>query len=304
MSRRLNDGAGYQRAMAATIPARTETYSPIGHSFFLDSISREINADTGLQVVGQRIYSSLSGNKLVGYTTVKHRGMESDPDFGLEMLLAYKNSYDKSMAAAIAAGINVMVCGNGVVAGDMLSFTRKHTGTIQEELVEKVKEAVIAMKEGFGNLVLEIDIMKDYQLSQKQKAELMGVMYFEENMVTPNQLSVIKKEMDESDHFRGDSLWDLYNNVTESFKSSHPLHHIEDHMKLHQFMTGVAGINPLEIGEGAAGESMDERMGVISGFNQGDSDVSLGEQMGLLDPRILPEDRHKHVLPGGAGDPV
>jgi hypothetical protein len=276
MSRRLNDGAGYQRAMNATIPARTETYSPIGHSFFLDSISREINADTGLQVVSQRVYSNLSGNKLVGYTSVKYRGMESDPDFGLEMMLAYKNSYDKSMPAAIAAGINVMVCGNGVVAGDMLSFIRKHTGTIQEELVEKVKEAVIAMKEGFGNLVLEIDIMKDYQLTQKQKAELMGVMYFEENMVTPNQLSVIKKEMDESPHFRGDSLWDLYNNVTESFKSSHPLRHIEDHMKLHQFMTTVAGISP----------------------------VPLGEQMGLLDPRILPEDRHKHVLPGGAGDPV
>jgi len=243
MSRRINNGSGYSRAMNAPIPARTDSYSPIGHSFFLETVSREIGADSGLEVTGQRTYSNLNGNKLVGYTSVRHRGFESDPDFGLEMLFGYKNSYDKSMAAAIAAGVNVMVCGNGCVAGDMLSFTRKHTGTIQEELVEKVREGITAMKDGFSRLVLEIDIMKDYQLTPKQKAELMGVMYFEENMVSPNQLSVIKNEMTNSEHFKGDSLWDLYNNVTESLKSSHPLNHIENHMRLHDFMTDVAGIS-------------------------------------------------------------
>jgi hypothetical protein len=286
MSRRLNDGAGYDRAMNAPIPARTETYSPIAHSFFLDTVTREINNDSGLEVTGQRVYSNLNGQKLVGYTSVKHRGMESDPEFGLEMLLAYKNSYDKSMAAALAAGVNVMMCGNGCVSGDMLSFTRKHTGTIQDELSEKVKEAIISMKEGFGNLVLEIDIMRDYQLTAKQKAELMGVMYFEENMVSPNQLSVIKKEMKESEHFTGNSLWDLYNNVTESLKSSNPLSHIEDHMKLHEFMCGVAGISPLEIG--------DDHSESLGGFNQTESDASIGEQMGVVDLGVI----------GDAGDPV
>lgn len=273
MSRRLNDGAGFSRAMNANVPARTETYSPIPHSFFLNTISREINGDRGLEVTGQRAYSNLNGHKLVGYTTVQHRGMESDPDFGLEMMMGWKNSYDKSMAAALAAGINVMVCGNGVVAGDMLSFTRKHTGNIQEELSIKVKEAINAMKEGFGNLILEIDIMKDYQLTAKQKAELMGVMYFEENMVTPNQLSVIKKEMEQSEYFKGNTLWDLYNNVTESLKFSNPLNHIEDHMKLHEFMCGVAGISPLEIGE----DHEDTGEGVEAPID---------------------------ILPGGAGDPV
>lgn len=278
MSRRLNDGGGYSRAMTAPIPARTETYTPIGHRFFLDTITGEINNDRALEVTGQRIYTNLNGQKLVGYTSVKHRGMESDPEFGLEMLLAYKNSYDKSMAAGLAAGVNVMMCTNGCISGDMLSFKRKHTGTIQEELTEKVKQAITSMKEGFGNLVLEIDIMKDFNLTAKQKAELMGVMYFEENMVTPNQLSVIKKEIKESEHFTGNTLWDLYNNVTESLKSSHPLNHIEDHIKLHEFMCGVAGINPLEIGEDH-------------------TDTGGLEQ-------YPPEERHLHITPGGAGDPV
>jgi hypothetical protein len=250
MSRRLNDGAGHQRALTAPLPARTETYSPVPHAFFIDSLRDEINNAGGLEVTGQRVYSSINGQKVVGFTSVKHRGMETDPEFGLEMMIGWQNSYDKSMAGALAAGVQVMVCSNGCIAGDMVAFKRKHTGTVQEELAEKAREAITKMKEGFGNLVLEIDIMKDFQLTDKQKAELMGVMYFEENMVTPNQLSVIKKEIKESDHFKGNTLWDLYNNVTESFKSSHPLRHIDDHMRLHQFMTGVAGILPHEIGEG------------------------------------------------------
>jgi len=285
MSERINMN-GEQVALSAPVPARTETYSPIPHSYFINTIREQIEV-AGLRVTSNRVYTNRNGNKLVGFTSVKYRGIETDPDFGLEMMLGYKNSYDKSMAAGIAAGLNVMVCGNGVVDGDMLSFRRKHTGSIQEELTEKTQEAIMAMRGGFGPLVLEIDIMKDYQLNQKQKAELMGIMYFEEEMVTPNQLSIIKKEMKESPNFRGNTLWDLYNNVTESLKTSHPLNHIEDHQNLHKFMCDVAGISSLEIDE----EHADEGFGVEA------ADTGGLEQ-------YPPEERHLHVTPGGAGDPV
>jgi len=245
--RRTYDNAGYQRAMTALIPVRTDSYSPIAHSYFLDTITAEVNdLASGLEVTGSRIYTSLDGQKLVGFTTVKHRGMEADPDFGLEMMLAYRNSYDKSMAAAIVAGASVMICGNGIIVGDMVTFKRKHTGAIAEELKEKTQLAITSMRDGFENLTLQVDIMKDYNLTQKEKAEIMGVMYFEENLISPNQLSIVKKEMRESEHFRGDTLWDLYNNVTESLKRSHPLTHINDHIKLHDFMADVAGFAPEE----------------------------------------------------------
>jgi hypothetical protein len=249
MARRINNDGGYSRAMNALVPARTESYSPVPHSYFLETVQNVIGARGDLEVTGNRIYTNLNGEKLVGFTTVKFRGMEVDPEFGLEMMLGYKNSYDKSMAAALVAGASVMICSNGCIGGDMLTFKRKHTGTIEEELVEKTALAVNCMRDGFANLVLEVDIMRDYALTPRQKAELLGIMYFEEDMVSPNQLSIIKKEIINSNHFRGNTLWDLYNNVTESLKSSHPLSHIEDHIKLHRFMCGVAGILPEEIGE-------------------------------------------------------
>jgi hypothetical protein len=85
--------------------------------------------------------------------------------------------------------------------------------------------------------------MKNYDLTQRQKAEILGVMYFERNLVTPTQLSIIKKELTQSEHFIENNAWSLYNNVTESLKKSHPIDIIQDHIKLHGFMKEMTGMN-------------------------------------------------------------
>ena len=256
MPRKIDISRGYEIAMQAPVPARTDTYSPVPHSFFLDTIKNQVEHSGRLEVTGTKVYTNSNGHKLVFFTSVKHRGVETDPEFGLEMMIGGKSSYDKSMAAALVAGLNVMICSNGVIGGDMVTFKRKHTGTVQEELQEKATEAIVKMEEGFSNLVLEVDILRDYTITTKQKAELMGVMYFEEELITPHQLSVVKTEMEQSEHFRGNTLWDLYNNVTQALKTSHPLNHIENHIALHEFMCGVAGINREEVAE--AVEVIDE----------------------------------------------
>ena len=51
-------------------------------------------------------------------------------------------------------------------------------------------------------------------------------------------MSIIKKEFECSRHFRhlGDSAftaYDLYNHITESLKTSHPLSYIDDHVTTH-----------------------------------------------------------------------
>jgi hypothetical protein len=241
-AKRRSHDVAYDIAMRATIPARTDTYSPIAHSDFLQTLREKIS-ENHMNVVGAKYYVNMNGQKLVGYYNIEDRGITTDPDFGIQMMMGFKNSYDKSMTAALAAGANVMICSNGMISGDMVRFTRKHTGTIYQELQAKMNEAVTTMRTGFARLTLEIDLMKDFELTQRQKAEILGVMYFEEGIVTPNQLSVIKKEVTDSEHFNGNTVWDLYNNITESLKDSHPIRHIEDHIKLHDFMTGVAGIN-------------------------------------------------------------
>lgn len=282
--RRSHDAA-YDIAMSAAIPARTDTYSPIAHSDFLEGLSRKIG-ENRMRITERKYYVNNNGNKLVGYYSIEDENLETDPDFGIQMMMGFKNSYDKSMTAALAAGANVMICSNGMISGDMVRFTRKHTGTIFEELQEKFSEAVQTMRTGFARMVLEVDLMKEFELTPRQKAEVLGVMYFEEGLVTPNQLSVVKRELRHSEHFKENTVWDLYNNVTESLKDSHPIRHIEDHIKVHTFMTGVAGINIEPDGEMIEAER--EHDGVYN------ADGELVE--GAFRPEVDPGDNDSSIL--------
>jgi hypothetical protein len=239
----LNYSDSLNRALRATVPLQTDTYSPVPHNEVL-VLLRGMLLDNRFNIVNTRTFTNGNGNKLVGYYDIEDMDFFSAEELGIRMMIGFKNSYDKSMSFGLAAGGSVMVCENGVVSGDLLSFRRKHTGTILEEVRNKMQEAISSIRTNFQSLLLDIDIMKNYTISNKEKAELLGVMYFEHNMFTPNQLSKIKTQMETSEHFRGDTVWDLYNNVTEALKHSHPITHLEDHIELHKFMGEYTGYLP------------------------------------------------------------
>ena len=241
-------GTALDRALRAPIPAATETYSPIAHSEFLSELRTKLS-DNSYAVKGQRLFVNGSGTKLVGFYDVDDLRQETPEDFGFRMSIGFKNSYDKSMSAALVVGATVIICSNGMVSGDLITFRRKHTGNVLELLREKMQQAVLSMNSSFARLVADAEIMKSYELTPRQKAEILGVMYFEKEIVTPNQLSVVKKELITSENFRGNTVWDLYNNVTVALKKSHPLRYVEDHIRLHDFMSDIAGISHAPLSE-------------------------------------------------------
>jgi hypothetical protein len=236
-----------RRVLMAPIPAQTESYTPVPHLMFLGLLKAKI-IETGNEIDSQKIYANETGTKLVGYFNVRNNEATAN-DLGMQMMAGYKNSYDKSMVAGFAAGANVIVCGNGMVRGDLISFKRKHTGTIVQELTEMFNTGIQKMTEGFHRLIEDATIMRDYDLTERQKAEILGVMYFEKEIVKPDQISRIKHQFKHSENFRGNSLWDLYNNVTESLKSSYVMNHIDDHIRLHDFMLEIAGVTDAVIVE-------------------------------------------------------
>ena len=236
--------ASKARALSAPLPARTDTYSPVSHAEIVEAV--QTNARTNnLSIIRDRMYSNTLGTRVVGFYDVED-GSDFGNVHGLKMMFGYRNSYDKSMSVAFVAGASVWICGNGMISGDLMSFKRKHTGTVAQELNEKIQIGVDRMKSDFGRLNMEVDVMKNYSLTPRQKAEILGVMYFERSLVTPTQLSMIKKELTQSEHFKEDTAWSLYNNVTESLKRSHPVDIIQDHIKFHSFMKEITGMSEPE----------------------------------------------------------
>lgn len=237
--------ANRARALNAPLPARTTTYSPVSHAEIIDAI--QANARTNsLTIVRDRTYSNILGTRVTGFCDVED-GTDFGKEHGLKMMFGYRNSYDKSMSVAFVAGGSVWICGNGCISGDLMAFKRKHTGTVATELNERIQIGVDRMKSDFGKLVMEVDVMKNYSLTPRQKSELLGVLYFERNLVTPTQLSIIKRELTQSEHFKEDNAWSLYNNVTESLKKSHPIDIIRDHIKFHGFMKEMTGMNEPQV---------------------------------------------------------
>ena len=225
-------------AMAALIPARTDTYSPVSHAQVIEAVAANIRVNK-LDVIGRRMYLNGNARKMVGFMDIE---TDIGKQHGLKMMLGYRNSYDKSMSVAFVTGATVWICGNGLIGGDLLTFKRKHTGNVLEEMGEKIQTGVDRMKSDFGKLNLEVDVLKGYALTPRQKAEVLGVMYFERDLVNPTQLSIVKRELTESKNFKEDNAWSLYNNVTEALKRSHPIDMINDHIMVHDFMKELTGM--------------------------------------------------------------
>lgn len=84
----------------------------------------------------------------------------------------------------------------------------------------------------------QLQELKHLQISPTESYDILGKLFFEQQVISINQLSIIKKEFEHSANFRhmGDkefSAFDLYNHITESLKTSHPLTYINDHIKTH-----------------------------------------------------------------------
>jgi len=229
------------RALNAPIPLQTDTYSPVSHAQIVDEIKR-MTTRNNLEIIRDRFHSNSFGTRVVGFMTIEDH-TDIGKENGLKMMLAYRNSYDKSMSVAFAAGANVWICGNGLIGGDLMAFRRKHTGTVATELQEKIQTGINSMKSDFGRLNMEVDVMKNYALTPRQKAEIMGILYFERNLISPTQLSIVKHEIRNSENFKENNAWHLYNNVTEALKKSHPIEIISDHINLHNFMKEMTGMN-------------------------------------------------------------
>jgi hypothetical protein len=217
------------------VPEMTETYSPVPHADIIQAVTDKANT-LGYTINQETYHSTPDGKRLVGQVTFEM----ADPD--LRFMIAFRNSYDKSMALGFAAGGSVIVCSNGMIASDTgIALKRKHTGDIRDELNVKVHEAFQYLDTNMELLKESMGTMKDCMISKRVASELLGRMVVEEEILNTMQLNIVRNAMEKDPHFKwnGNSttVWNFYNNITESLKRSHPTSMIQDHVDAHQFIT-------------------------------------------------------------------
>ena len=213
------------------IPASTDSYSAISHQNIIDAVYEQLDK-RNLQVVNEKYNVAANGDKVIGYFDLNYMGNSE-----MGMRLAFRNSYDKSMSVAFVAGTQVWICENGCISGE-IQFLRKHTGSVLGELHNKIITTIEQLEDHFIRTESHSIQMKSIELPKIKAAELYGRMFMVEDIISPTQLSIVKKELNEPTHkvFEEETLWSAYNHVTFALKEAHPLNYINQHVNLHKFV--------------------------------------------------------------------
>lgn len=226
---KINIKVDRQQLGLVSLPDKTPSYTPVPHLEIINSIQEQLDKKNMI-ITSEDYRVARDGKQLIGYL-----GIESfDKEIGF--MIGFKNSYDKSMSLGFASGGKVWLCSNGCVKGD-IRLIRKHTGSVDKEIKEKIVNTIEHFETSLNSIISDREKLKLVDVSKRVQAELIGRLYLEEDLITSTQINIIKHELKFSENFKDSSAWSLYNHVTESLKVSPPTSYIEDHIKLHEFMT-------------------------------------------------------------------
>ena len=93
-------------------------------------------------------------------------------DSEMQLQIGWQNSYNKQVSLKFAIGVQIFICSNGCVSGDMGTFKRKHTGDVQEYTPQSIMEYIKTAGDSFRQIQSERDAMKHIELSKRQKGEI------------------------------------------------------------------------------------------------------------------------------------
>jgi hypothetical protein len=215
------------------LPTHADSYTVISHEFIINHTMEQLTLH-GFQVEKETYRSNSDGSIAQG---VYYLNYTKDPEVGL--MFAWSNSYNKLMRFKCAIGGYVFICMNGVVAGDMGSWGRKHLGSADTETVKAIIEQISNADIHFDRIVADKDVMKKITLTERKQAELLGILYAEYEILTNEQISIVKQQMDKPGYDYNceiNSLWAFYNHVTHALKKAHPRDWMDDQRKLHWFI--------------------------------------------------------------------
>jgi len=218
---------------SVALPNHAESYTVISHEFIINHTMEQLTLH-GFTVEKETYRSNSDGSIAQGIYYINY---DKDPEIGL--MFAWSNSYNKLMRFKCAMGGYVFICMNGVVAGDMGSYGRKHLGTADTETVKAIIEQISNADVYFDRIVADKDTMKKITLTERKQAELLGILYAEYELLTNEQISIVKQQMDKPGYDYNceiNSLWAFYNHVTYALKKSHPRDWMDDQRKFHWFI--------------------------------------------------------------------
>ena len=233
---------GRAHIIGAALPNHADTYTVIKHEDVINLCINELE-QAGFNIIGETYRATSLGDIATGVYKVSYG---NDPDLGI--MLAWTNSYNKQVAFNCTSGAYVVNSGNLMIGnyGTLNKFRRKHTGTADEDTENSIKDQITHAKMHFASLAEDKKKMENIKMSRTEQAELLGVLFAKEDLLTPRQATIVKKLMNKPNFFYGggsDSLWTFYNYVSEALQDTHPIRWLIDQRFFHEFIRGFKDLD-------------------------------------------------------------
>lgn len=222
-------------ALQVAVPTRTASYMPVGNRDLLEAMENTIGG-YGLKIVGADMQVAAKGQQFMG--TVK---FEAAANSDLQMQMGFRNSYNKSFAVGFGAGASVLVCANGMFLADVKSV-RKHTTEVWRDIEQVCGDQLRYIDDTFQELQDDTVDMQNTMLTASQISKVVTDLWINERVLTAQQMNIMRDGMFYSENFKmyepGNTLesgtaWNMYNNITEALKVSHPSKYFKNHEKVH-----------------------------------------------------------------------
>ena len=195
-------------------PAATDTHTPIGHALLADR-TRNVIEKAGLEIVEEEHAIARGGLRYFGGFALKGEAIDGDDR---KLVLGLRNAHDKSFAASVCIGNQMMVCENLCFSSDV-KLARRHTVNILRDLNTVLSSAVSRVTSHWVDMGNRIASYKESEISKEAASDL--VVDLAEMGAFPAR-SVYKAVQEfrnpRHEEFKGGTLWTLYNGVTEHLK--------------------------------------------------------------------------------------
>jgi hypothetical protein len=233
MGKKIPTGITKEFLETVPLPSHGGRYTPISHKSIIDTTMSELAANN-LTVKAELYRSTLNGNIANGIVLIDHGS-----DLDMKMVLAWGNSYDKSTRFTCGIGAYVMSTKTFIFAGDLSNFARKHTGTADQEAVDKIKEQIANADSYYNTLVETKAELINLTLSDRQIAETIGRLFVEKQVLNKEQVGgiydMIKTKQVLFENIPFNNAWNIYNIIAKYLRESHPKVWFHTQCAVHKF---------------------------------------------------------------------
>ena len=243
MSKRIPTGITRNYLESVALPNHGGRYTPISHKSIIDKVHEEL-ANRGFNVETELYRANVSGSVANGMYILDQG---TDPD--MKMMFVWGNSYDKSMRFKCGIGVYIPKTGNYIFAGNLSSYSRKHTGKADEEAIQMIQTQLNMANAHYADLLASRDMLINHIGTLRTYSELVGRMFIEKQCLNKEQASSVRDrliaEVNLLDNTTWDNAWNFYNSVATALRMSHPKNWFEDQAECHKVINSYFALSNL-----------------------------------------------------------